>query len=114
MKKNVAQTKNGTKINSDVNLEVLRNIVYVKKVIVGILVHVLVKMAVICVKVTETTKGNSTKNILAKSTPTNFFFLLTFFIVNAAVLIAVSIYCYFKKYQSKRKDLLPCHYTIAN
>ena len=41
IKENVIQIKSGIKINVDVNV---KNIIYVKKIIFGILLHVVVKM----------------------------------------------------------------------
>ena len=35
----------------------------------------------------------------------NFYILLTFLLITIALLIAVSIYCYLKKYRAKRKEL---------
>ena len=37
--------------------------------------------------------------------------LLAFLLITVALLIAVSIYCYFVKYQAKKKHLLPFHST---
>ena len=39
----------------------------------------------------------------------SFYILLAFFWITNALLIAVSIYCYLIKYQSKQKYLLPFH-----
>ena len=41
----------------------------------------------------------------------NFYILLAFLLINIALLIAVSIYSYFIKYQAKQKHLLPFHNT---
>ena len=39
----------------------------------------------------------------------NFYILLVFLLISISLLIAVSIYCYLIKYQTKQ--LLPFHYT---
>ena len=49
------------------------------------------------------------KNITCKAQ--NFYILLVFLLINIALLIAVSIYCYLVKYQAKQKHLLPFHDT---
>ena len=49
------------------------------------------------------------KNITCKTQ--NFYILLEFLLITIALLIAVSISCYFKKYQAKEKHLLPFHNT---
>ena len=41
----------------------------------------------------------------------NFYILLSFLLITVTLLIAVSIYCYLKKYQAKQKHLLPFHFT---
>ena len=41
----------------------------------------------------------------------NFYILRAFLLITIALLIAVSIYCYLIKYQSKQKHLLPFHFT---
>ena len=38
---------------------------------------------------------------------------LAFLLITIALLITISIYCYFMKYQVKQKPSLPCHYTIS-
>ena len=39
------------------------------------------------------------------------YILLAFLLITIALLIALSIYCYFVKYQAKKKHLLPFHNT---
>ena len=39
------------------------------------------------------------------------YILLAFLLIAIALLIALSIYCYFVKYQAKKKHLLPFHNT---
>ena len=41
----------------------------------------------------------------------NFYILLAFLLITIALLIAVSIYYSFIKYQAKQKPLLPFHFT---
>ena len=57
----------------------------------------------------EATKGVPTKNASTQSTSTKFFILVIFSLIDIALLIAVSIYCYLMKYQAKQKYLLPYH-----
>ena len=60
---------------------------------------------------TVPTKSISTKASLTKSTSMDFYILLAFLLITIALLIAVSIYCFFIKYQTKQKPLLSCYYT---
>ena len=41
----------------------------------------------------------------------NFYILLAFLLITIALLIAVSIYCYLRKYRAKQKHLLPFNFT---
>ena len=41
----------------------------------------------------------------------NVYILLAFLLINIALLIAISIYCYLKKYQAKQKDSFSFHDT---
>ena len=41
----------------------------------------------------------------------NFYILLKFLLITIVLLIAVSIYCYLRKYQTKQKHLLPFQFT---
>ena len=41
----------------------------------------------------------------------NLYILLAFLLITIELLIAVSIFCYFIKYQAKQKYLLPFHVT---
>ena len=50
-----------------------------------------------------------TKTISCKTQ--NFYILLAFLSITVALLIAVSIYCYLIKYQTKQKQLFPFHFT---
>ena len=47
------------------------------------------------------------KNITCRTQ--NFYILLAFLLITIALLIALSIYCYLTKYQTKLKHLLPFH-----
>ena len=46
----------------------------------------------------------------ATSRMKNFYILLAFLLINVALFIAVSIYCYLIKYHTKQKHLLPFHF----
>ena len=41
----------------------------------------------------------------------NFYILIAFLLITIALLIAVSNYCYLRKYQAKQKYLPPFHFT---
>ena len=58
---------------------------------------------------TVPTKSISTKTILIKCTSKNLHF--TSLII--ALLVIVTIYCFFIKWEAKQKPLLPCHSTIS-
>ena len=58
------------------------------------------------------TKSTSTKTVLTKCTSTNFYTLIAILLITIALLIAVSIYCFFTEYREKQKSLLPCRYII--
>ena len=49
------------------------------------------------------------KTLICK--PQNLYILLAFLLTTAALLIAVSIYCYQIKYRAKQKHLLPFYIT---
>ena len=49
------------------------------------------------------------KNITCKTK--NLYIFLAFLLITITLLIAVSIYCYLKKYRAKQKHLLPFHDT---
>ena len=63
---------------------------------------------------TVPTKSTSTKAVLRKCTSINFYIVLVFLLITITLLIAVNIYWYLIKYQTKQKPLLPCHYKLAN
>ena len=59
-------------------------------------------------------KNKETKNILKiklMKQKVSLFILLTFSLIEIALLAAVSFYCYPIKYKSKQKHLLPFHIT---
>ena len=71
-----------------------------------------------CDEIIDTTE---TKNRSYKNHPKNKYFnkkhynkvlYFTSIFVNYVALIAVSIYCFFIKYQAKQKHSLRCYYTI--
>ena len=72
-------------------------------------------------EIINTTKGILTRTVSPKTVPTktiptksyskNLDILLTFLLITIALLIALSIYCYFIKYQAKEKHLLSYHIT---
>ena len=59
-------------------------------------------------KLYDKTKFNEKK---ATYKTQNFYILLAFLLINIALLIAVSIYCYLTKYRAKQKHLLLFHFT---
>ena len=120
MEENVIQINGGMTINVDVSV---KNVMYAKKIMFGILLHVIVSMkkyltsimdnsAIICDEVTESyyeetktvpTDFNET-NITCKTQ--NFYTLFAFLLIITGLLAAVSIYCYLIKYRAKPKHLL--------
>ena len=65
---------------------------------------ILANSVIVCDKIIKTTKTFPTK-----STSTYIYILLTFLLITIALLIAVNIYCYLKKYWAKQKHLLQYH-----
>ena len=115
MKENVIQVSGGITMNVDE----CKNIIYVKKIIFGILLHVVAKMvniqlvlwmiqqlrlmklqmpeANLNIEKTKTVPTNfNEKNITCKTQ--NFYILLAFLVISIVLMIAVSIYCYLIKY----------------
>ena len=102
MEQNMTQINGGITIN--VNMGV-KNIMYVKNIMFGILLHVIMKMenmddsAITCDEVIESNDEETKtipinfneKNITCKAQ--NFYVSLAFFLITIAILIAVSIYC---------------------
>ena len=117
--KNVSQMNAGITINVYVSV---KNTMYVKKIVFGILLHVVGKMenimvdsAMICDEIIETydeeTKNISTnfngKKLTCKMQ--KFYISLAFLLIAIVLLVAVIIYCYLIKYPAKQKHLLPFH-----
>ena len=101
---------------------------YVKKIIFGIVLHVVVKMEKYLASVMDDSAIAHDEIIEsydeeAKTFPTNFnvkkvecktqnfYILLAFLLITLELLIDVSIYCYLIKHQAKQKHLLPFHFT---
>ena len=109
MIENVIQIKFGIKINVGASV---KNIIYIKKIIFGILLHVVAKM----INISREEKDAEEKETipinfnLKKATckTRNIYILLAFLLITTALLIAVSIYCYLIKYRVK-KHFLPFH-----
>ena len=82
--KNVIQINSGTSINVDVSI---KNVVYVKKIILGILVHVVVKMenimhdsVIMCDEIIDAEETKTIpKNITCK---TKIFYFFTYLFIN--------------------------------
>ena len=124
---NVIHINGGITMNVGVSV---KNVMYVKKIMFGILLHVVMKMksiyqvlcimndsAIMCDEIIES-YNKETKTILTnfnekKATykTQNFHILLPFLLISTALLIAVSIYCYLITCQPKQKHLLPFHFT---
>ena len=86
---------------------------FLKKIIFGILLHVVMQIFrkycwlfsdFTCDEIME-----ATKIVKTKSASTNFYILLAFLLVFIALLITVSIYCYLIKHQAKQKILIIYH-----
>ena len=89
------------------SISVKKNVMYVKKIKFGILLHAVVKMekylastmddsAIIYDEVKTTLKNFDKKKPICKTQ--NLYILLTFLSITVALLIVVSIYCYLIKY----------------
>ena len=123
MVENVTLIKSTITISVGVSVKIQKNIVYAKKVIlwnpaicncknVKYAGSIIGDSVVICNEIIDTTESTSTKTApaktaLTKSTLTNFYILLSYLLITIALLIAVSISCYFNKYRAKQKHLLP-------
>ena len=117
IEQNVSQINRGIMINVDVGV---KSIIYVKKIMFGNLLHVIMKMEKIlqvlwmiqrlsvmklesCDEEIKIIPPNfNEKKVTCKTD--RFHILLAFLLITIALLIAVSIYCYLIKYQ---KHLLP-------
>ena len=113
-------------INSGIMINVngsVKNVMYVKKIMFGILLHVIIKMetylasimddsVIICAEIIETYDEETNFNEKKPTCKTQkFYILLAFLLVTVALLIAVSIYCYLIKYGGKQKHLLPFQFA---
>ena len=123
--------ENVTRINGRITINVdmsVKNVVCVKKIIFGILLHVVVKMKNIelvlwMIQWLSVMKLQSRKTKKEKTISTNFnkknstcktqsfYILLVFLLITIVLLTALSIYCYFIKYRAKQKHSLPYHNT---
>ena len=119
MEENVIRINGGVMINFYMSV---KNVMYVKNIIFGILVHAIVKkylasimddLAIRCDDDIESyeeeektipTSFNEKKTTYKSQ---NFYISLAFSLVTIALLIAVSIYCYLIQYRIKQKYLLP-------
>ena len=100
MVENEIQITTGITTNVDGNG---KNIIYVEKIVFGILLHAFAKMIasfikdsmIMCDEIIEETKNIPT-NFNEKSNPFTQYFciLLSFLLIIIALLMAVSIYCY--------------------
>ena len=120
MKENLIQINGGIMINVDASM---KNI-YLKKIMFGILLHVVGKMdnylanimydsVIMWDEIIEETKPIPTnfneKKVACKTQ--DFYSLRAFLLITITLLIAVSMYCYLIKYRVKQKHLLPFHVT---
>ena len=120
MKENLIQINGGIMINVDASM---KNI-YLKKIMFGILLHVVAKMdnylanimydsVIMWDEIIEETKPIPTnfneKKVACKTQ--DFYSLRAFLLITITLLIAVSMYCYLIKYRVKQKHLLPFHIT---
>ena len=118
MVENVTQINSETTAKVGVNVKVQKHIICAKRVIIGILVVVPVKM-VICRKyylvfsdyVLLSYKNN--KNCPNNIT-TNYIFIITFLLITIALFKAVSIYCHLIKYQAKKNIYYHITTPVAN
>ena len=118
IEENLIQITGGIMINVDPSV---KNVMYVKKIMFGILLNVIVKMENISI----TDDSAITYDVIIESydkeaeiVPTNFkekkstcktqifYILLAFLLITTALFIAANIYCYLIKYQANQKHLL--------
>ena len=130
MEENVIQINGGIMINVDMNVK--KNVKYVKKIMFRISLHEVVKMenieqvlwmiqqlfAMNLYNDSENEEKEAKLYNEKKTIPKHFndkkatcIILLEFLLITIALLIAVGIYCYFIKYQAKQKHLLPFQFT---
>ena len=112
MIENVIQINGGIMINADTSV---KNAMYVKKIVFGILLHVVVKngkylasnmdySVIMCDEIIES--YNKEINIIEKNAiceTKSFYILFAFSLFTIVLLIAVSIYCYLIKLPAKQK-----------
>ena len=117
MEKNVIQINGGITIKVKVSVI---NVMYVKKIIFGIILFVIAKMQNIkqvlwmiqWLPVMKLESHTRKKQILmekASCKKENFYILLVFSLITIAFLTAVNIYCYLIKYWAKQKHLSQFH-----
>ena len=115
MEENVIQLNGGIMINVNVSV---KNDMYVKKIMSGILLHVVAKMesvyqvlwmiywlGVINYRIIRWRNKNYLTNFNEKKATCktqNFYILLAFLLITIALLIAVSIYCYLVKHWANK------------
>ena len=75
------------------------------------LASILGDSAIICDEVIESYEKETNFNEKKAICKIQNFYILLFLLIAIALLIATSIYSYLKKYQAKRKHLLPFHDT---
>ena len=122
--------ENALQINGGITINVsVKNVMYVKNVMFGSLLNVVVKMEniqqvlwmiqrlfVMKLYMKSNDEGTKTTSINFNEQKATFkmqncYILLVFSLITIALLIAVSIYYYLIKYQPKQKYLLPFHFT---
>ena len=67
--------------------------------------------AIMCDEIIESCKEGTNFNKKVTCKMQNFYILLAFLLIIIALLIAISIYCYLRKYRAKQKHLLPFNFT---
>ena len=119
MEQIVIQINGGIMINVGVSV---KNFMYVKKIMLGILLHAIVKiknylasimddLANMCDEIIESYVEETNFNEKEATYKThNFYILLTFLLITITLLIIVSIYCNLIKYWEKQNHLLPFHF----
>ena len=98
---------------------IVRKVRYAKKIIFGIMLHVIVKIENIYkyygwfsdyiwwkYRMIQWKTNSNEKEAICKMQ--NFYILLAFSLITIALLIAISFYCYLIKYRAKKETLLPC------
>ena len=120
-KKNIIHIKSRKRISVGSSVKIKKNIVCLKKIIFGILLHVIVKIAnmlevLLIIQWSYVMKSQKRQKLFQqklfqqKLLGQISLIFSPFLLFIIALLIVVSIYCYLIKYKAKEKHLLRCYF----